>query len=209
MTNVRILIADDHPLLLQGLSDLVKSSDSFDVIGAYADGHQALTKIRLDQPDVVVLDLDMPVIGGMDILRTIHDHNWSVRSIFLSASMTGRQIAEATSLGVWGLVLKDFATQDLLTCLHEVAAGRRWLPESLLAKARIERQADAGTILSRLTPRETEIAELVAQGLSNRAIAEKLGGAEGTVSIHLHNIYQKLDIGSRAKLAALLVKGNA
>lgn len=203
----RVVIADDHPLLLQALSELVESSGSFDVIEASSNGHCALARIRADQPDIAILDLDMPVIGGMDILRAVHENNWTVRVIFLSASMTSTEIANAIKLGVWGLVLKDYATEELLNCLQEVATGNRWLPEQLIAKSSEAEYAEASLSLSMLTPRETAIAELVAQGYSNRGIAEKLGGAEGTVSIHLHNIYRKLDIGSRAKLAALLVRG--
>lgn len=203
---VNVLVADDHPILLQGLSDLIKSAGRFAVAEATTSGHRALAQIRRSPPDIAVLDLAMPGIGGMDILRTIYDHNLPVRAIFLSASISAPEIRAALGYGVWGLVLKDHATDDLLNCLSEVADGRKWLPPPLVAKAGEDGTAGTAHLLSTLTQRETEIAQLVARGLSNRAIAEAVGSAEGTVSIHLHNIYRKLDIGSRTMLAALLIK---
>lgn len=202
----RVVVADDHPLLLEALAALLRGSGGFDVVEATSSGHRALKLVGTLQPDIAVLDVSMPDIGGMDILRAAAGNRWPVKIVFLSATMTGKQIAEAMELGVRGIMLKESATDDLLHCLVRVAGGHTWIPEELVARAEQDNSKDTASLIDALTRREREIAELVCQGLSNRAIAGQLGSAEGTVSIHLHNIYRKLSISSRTSLAALLVQ---
>lgn len=202
-----VLIADDHPLLLQALAELVRSAGAFEIVEASPDGLQALEKIGSHQPDIAILDLVMPNLTGLDVLRNVTERQWPVRVILLTASISPQHIEEAMRWGVWGIVLKDAATEDLIECLIEVADGNKWLPEKIVRQigAVVDEQPTA-SLAACLTQRELEIAHLVAQGLSNRHIAEKVASAEGTVSIHLHNIYRKLDINSRARLAALVAR---
>lgn len=202
----RVIVADDHPLLLHGLADMLRNSGLFDLVEATGSGTRALALVQSLQPDIAVLDVSMPDIGGMAILRAVHMNRWPVRVVFLSATLSSKQISDAIDLGVWGLLLKDYATDSLLDCLKQVLAGNKWLPDDLVAKARRDDRADDAMKLAALTPREREITELVCRGLSNRAIATELGSSEGTVGIHLHNIYGKLDISSRTMLAALNVR---
>lgn len=202
----RVLLADDHPLLLRGLADLLQATGEVDLVEATSSGTRALASIREKRPDIAVLDVSMPDVGGLAILRALREGGLPVRVIFLSATMTGRQIAEAIGLGVWGLLLKDYASDSLLDCLREVIAGRKWLPEELVSKARRGGGVDIGGEIASLTPREKEISALVCRGFSNKAIAGMVGSTEGTVSIHLHNIYRKLDISSRTTLATLFVQ---
>lgn len=202
----RVIVADDHPLLLHGLADMLRSAGLFDLVEATGSGTRALALVQSLQPDIAVLDVSMPDIGGMEILRAVHANRWPVRVIFLSATLSGKQISDAIDMGVWGLLLKDYATDSLLDCLNQVLAGKKWLPDDLVAKARGDHRSDNAMRLAALTPREREITELVCRGLSNRAIATELGSSEGTVGIHLHNIYGKLDISSRTMLAALNVR---
>ncbi|EQB15155.1 response regulator [Novosphingobium lindaniclasticum] len=202
----RVIVADDHPLLLRGLADLLQAMPQVDLVEATGSGTRALAVIRDRKPDVAVLDVSMPDVGGLAILRAIREAGLPVRVIFLSATMTGRQIAEAIGLGVWGLLLKDYASDSLLDCLREVIAGRKWLPEDLVTKARRGGGVDIRSDIAGLTPREKEISALVCRGFSNKAIAGMVGSTEGTVSIHLHNIYRKLDISSRTTLATLFVQ---
>lgn len=207
--SVRVLVADDHPLLLRGLADLLRATEGVDLVAATNSGARALNIVRDERPDIAILDVMMPDVGGMAILRTIHERALPVRVVFLTATMTGRQIAEAISLGVWGLLLKDYAANSLVDCLREVAAGRKWLPDELVSRIRRERDDDPARALTRLTPREREISELVCRGMSNKAIAATVGSTEGTVSIHLHNVYRKLGISSRTTLATLFVRHQA
>ena len=205
----RVIVADDHPLLLRGLADLLQAMPEVDLVEATGSGTRALAVVRDRKPDVAVLDVSMPDVGGLAILRAIREAGLPVRVIFLSATMTGRQIAEAIGLGVWGLLLKDYASDSLLDCLREVIAGRKWLPEDLVAKAKRGGGVDIRSDIAGLTPREKEISALVCRGFSNKAIAGLVGSTEGTVSIHLHNIYRKLDISSRTTLATLFVQYQA
>lgn len=207
-----VILADDHPLLLRGLQEMLATAADFEVLEATSSGNKALSLIRSLKPDLAVLDVSMPDIGGLDILRTIAEHRWPVKVIFLTATLTGRQIADAMAMGVSGILLKEYAPDALLECMRTVAAGNTWLPAEITAKV-VRRDAgdaaEAGAKLNLLTPREREIAGLICGGLSNRAIAEKLGTSDGTVGIHLHNIYRKLEIGNRTALAALHIQYEA
>ncbi len=209
VTKRTIVIADDHPLLLRGVEDMLRSVDAFEVIEASESGVQALETIRARMPDIALLDISMPDMSGMAILKVIREEKWPVRVVFLTATLSGRQVSDAIALGVRGLLLKDYASETLIDCMKEVAAGRRWFPDDLVAKARSEEGNAGPHDIGVLTPREREISELVSRGLTNRAIATELGSSEGTVSIHLHNIYRKLDISSRTALTALLVQYRA
>lgn len=205
----RVIVADDHPLLLRGLADLLQAMPEVHLVEATGSGTRALAVIRDRTPEVAVLDVSMPDVGGLAILRAIREAGLPVRVIFLSATMTGQQIAKAIGMGVWGLLLKDYASDSLLDCLREVIAGRKWLPEDLVAKAKRGGGVDIRSDIAGLTPREKEISALVCRGFSNKAIAGMVGSTEGTVSIHLHNIYRKLDISSRTTLATLFVQYQA
>ncbi|WP_022683015.1 response regulator [Sphingobium bisphenolivorans] len=202
-----LVLCDDHPLLLRGLCDLLELEPDFTIVGASTSGREALELLRGEGASIGVIDVSMPDLGGMDILKAVIDQRLGVPIIFLTATITGGQIAEALDLGVSGLLLKESAPEALITCLREVAAGRRWLPADLLAKAEVpapvlKDQADACAMLTR---RELEIAKLVCRGYSNKMIARELESSAGTVKIHLQNIYQKLQIANRTALASLIL----
>ena len=202
-----VVLCDDHPLLLRGLCDLLELEPDFPVVGASTSGREALGLLRSGAAEIGLLDVTMPEFGGMDILREVAASRLDVRIIFLTATITAAQISEALQLGVAGLLLKESAPEALISCLREVAAGRRWLPSELAAKAAISEggpkaQASAGAMLTR---REMEIARLVCRGYSNKMIARELESSAGTVKIHLQNIYQKLQIANRTALASLLM----
>ena len=163
--------------------------------------------LRTGAAEIGLVDVSMPDFGGMDILRAANDLRLDVRIVFLTATITAAQISEALHLGVSGLLLKESAPEALINCLREVAAGRRWLPPELAAKAessdaRPPAQTSASAALTR---REMEIARLVCRGYSNKMIARELESSAGTVKIHLQNIYQKLQIANRTALASLLM----
>lgn len=202
-----VIVSDDHPLLLRGLCDLLDLEPDFTVVGASTSGREALELLKGGKADIGVLDVLMPDFGGMDILRGVAEANLDVRIIFLTATMTGAQIAEALDLGVAGLLLKESAPDRMITCMREVAAGGRWLPPELVARAadRDLPPKEKPSVYAILTPREVEVAELVCRGYSNKMIARELGSSAGTIKIHLQNIYQKLQIANRTSLASLLL----
>lgn len=204
-----VVLADDHPLLLRGLQGLLNAAAEFDVLAATASGTQALSLICDLRPDLAVLDVSMPDTGGLEIQRAIVEKRLPVKVIFLAATLTDQQIADAISMGASGILLKEYAPEALLDCMRQVVGGEKWLPRELVARATSALSSSSPQKLNLLTARERDVAVLICGGLSNRAIAQKLGTTEGTISIHLHNIYRKLEITNRTTLAALHVQYTA
>lgn len=207
-----VVLADDHPLLLRGLRDIVAAEPDFSVVGVANDGQEALTLIQAIRPQLAVLDLAMPVLDGLKVLKAIsHDVSFP-RVVILTALISDQQVLEAVTSGVWGLLLKESAPETLVDCLRAVVMGKRQLPEAMVQRA-IARNAAIGSrqrkLNELLTARERDIAMLVCEGQPNSAIAEALGLSPGTVRIHLHNIYIKLDIRNRTSLAALVLNQGA
>lgn len=200
-----VILVDDHPLLLRGLQDLMSAAPEFEVIGASTNGAEAVSLICHLQPDIAVLDVAMPGTDGLEVLRATRNKRHT-RYIFLTATISGPQISDALKLGLSGILLKEHAPEELLNCMRKVADGGKWLPQELLSRA--SRTSDEAMLekLSLLTAREREITALICGGLSNRSIASRLGTSEGTIGIHLHNIFRKLDISNRTALAALHVQ---
>src|SRR3954468_17630391 len=189
----RVLLADDHPIVLGGLQALLRSEPGVEVVAAAPDGAIALELIRAHEPPMAVLDINMPRLSGLDVLEALEQDGLATRVVFLTGTASDEQIATAVERGAWGLLLKEHAPDTLTECLRTVAAGQRWLPGELVASAvrRAAERREKDVQLERvLTAREYEIAGLVAQGLSNKHIARRLTISEGTAKIHLNNVYQ-------------------
>lgn len=203
MRPIRVALADDHPIVLDGLEKLFSVVPEITVVARAHTADEALQVIRTQKPDVLLLDLIMPG-GGLELLRAVSTADLSTRIILLTAVADDSQLLEAIRNGAQGVVLKDMAPQLIIDAIREVHAGGQWLDKGLGARAlrrllsRDVEHAGAARLLSR---REREIVRLVAGGLRNRAIAERLEIGEGTVKVHLHNIYEKLDIANRVDLA--------
>ena len=201
---IRLLLADDHPIVLDGLEQLFRLEQDFDVVARCRDGEETLHALQVHRPDVLVLDVRMPRSDGLDVLRAIETEGLVTRVVLLTAALTEEQLVEALHLGVGGVVLKEMAPQLLVEAVREVHAGRRWLDKGSMDRALgrlLQKEEGSREVAEILTPRELEIVRMVARGLRNRAIAEKLSITEGTVKIHLHNIYQKISIDGRLELA--------
>jgi DNA-binding NarL/FixJ family response regulator len=203
---VRMVLVDDHPIVLNGLRILLASEPEIEIVAAAPDGVTALEMIRAHEPDIALLDINMPELTGLGVLDCIEADGLSTRVVFLSGTASDEQIATAVERGAWGLLLKESAPDTLIECLRAVASGQRWLPEALVASA-IRRAAErlkSDVQLQALTPRQHEIARLLAQGHTNKHIARALGIVEGTVKIHLSSIYEKLGVTNRTALAMLI-----
>ena len=203
---VRLVIADDHPIVLEGIAKVLEAETDFDVRAKCSSGTDALRAIREHRPDVAVLDIVMPDMSGVDALTRINSEGLDTKAVFLTANATDAHILALIEKGARGLLMKDTAIGELAFCIRKVAEGGRHFPNDLVAAA-IERETgrrSAGEQFERvLSAREREIALLVAEGLPNKEVARRLNLSEGTVRIHVHNIYQKTGIGSRAALTAL------
>jgi two-component system nitrate/nitrite response regulator NarL len=200
---IRLILADDHPIVLQGLQKLFGSHEEFDVISSCADGVRAIEAVRTHRPDVLVLDLKMPGKNGLDVLGALAAEGLDCRTVLLTAALDDNQAVDAVRLGAMGVVLKESSPEVLLECVRRVHRGERWLDHDTMSRAvgRVLLRESATREAARaLTPREIEMVQLVAQGLRNKVIADRLSISEGTVKIHLHNIYEKLGVDGRLEL---------
>jgi DNA-binding NarL/FixJ family response regulator len=200
-----VALADDHPLVLRGLAQLIATRPQFEIVATATDGNAAIDDIRRHAPDVAVLDVNMPKLSGLDVLRAAVAERLATRIVFLTASLTDERMLQAVTLGIYGIVLMDSAPVSLLDCLDQVVAGGRWLAADLVQSALMRETARRRTgrgPIEALTTREAEVMRLVTSGLSNKQVARQLALSEGTVKIHLHNVYRKLNLGSRTALTA-------
>ena len=200
---IRIALADDHPIVLQGLQQLFERHSDFEVVCCCTTGAAALIAVRSHRPDVLVLDLRMPEGSGLDVLRAIAAEKLECRIVLLTAAVSDDEVMEAVRLGAHGLILKESPPEALVDCVRRVFRGEQWLERGTLTRAfrrALDREAATRDAADALTPREIEIVRMVAQGLRNRAIAERLSISEGTVKVHLHNIYEKFAVDGRLEL---------
>jgi DNA-binding NarL/FixJ family response regulator len=199
---VRVVLADDHAIVLHGLESLFLANAGFRVMACCRDGQSALEAVRRGGVDVLVIDLRMPGLSGVDVQRAIVTEGLRCRTVVLTAAHTDTELIELVRLGTHGIVLKDSSPAALLDCVQRVHRGERTVPQALVDRVRLRQlqRTTTGVDGSALTLREREIVRLVALGRRNKAVAEALSITEGTVKIHLHNIYQKLDVEGRLEL---------
>jgi len=202
-----IIVADDHPAVLHGVVDFLRSNVDMKVLAACPDGAGAMYAIRKLKPNVAVLDMMMPGLTGLDTLTSIAAEGHATKVVFLTATATDAQLLRAVASGA-SVVLKDEALEQLVRCIRAVATGQRWLSSALIDAA-LERETGRSSMNLRLTQslttREREVTLSVAQGLSNKEVANQLSLCEGTVKIHLHNIYKKIGVTNRSALTGLAI----
>src|ERR1700726_3784994 len=208
---IRLFIADDHPIVRDGLKKLLLLEDDFEVVGEAGDGREVLDKVRELNPDVLLLDLRMPNLDGLGALQALQQVNPRTRVIVLTASEDKNEFVQAMKLGCSGIVLKQTAPDLIVKSIRKVHSGEIWL-DSLTTAAVMrhfstgQEQAGGGgggkgRERSPLSAREREIVALVAQGYKNKEMAEKMFISEQTVKNHLHNIFDKLGVSDRLELA--------
>lgn len=197
---IRLVLADDHRIILEGLEQLFRRERDFQVVATCTNGADALVAVRHHKPDVLVLDFQMPHGDGLSTLKSVRaDTRLTTRVVLLTATMDEDDVLDAMQAGVHGLVLKESAAVNLVNCVRRVAAGHRVLDESMVNRA-LDRMAQRQDMNNTLSARETEIVKMVAAGLRNKEIAGKLAIGEGTVKSHLHTIYEKLGVHGRVEL---------
>ena len=204
MRCVSVVIADRHPVVLQGLSNVLDAEQGFTIVARCSDGASCLDAIQAFEPDIVILDLYMPDMSGLEILIRANADGRSTRLVFFTSSVEDRDLTALATAGAYGVILKDQEPEILVQTLRLVAAGQRLLPlhycEEAISRAETV-MTEKGFAL--LTERERQIMQLVSEGLSNKEVGRRLNVTEGTIKVHLHHIFQKLDISNRTSLAAL------
>jgi len=209
LSQIRLLVVDDHPLVLRAVSALFGTEDDLLVVASCTGGEEAVSEAVRVCPDIVITDLKLPDLDGISVLRRLKDAGVPAMVMFLAAHMDDSDALEAVRLGARGIVFKDEAPENLVRAVRAVARGERWLPVFLLDRvldAAFRRETGQRTLRSALTNREIEVTRLVGRGLSNKQIAGELGVTEGTVKLHLHNVFRKLDVSSRIQ-AVLAARG--
>ena len=199
---IRLVIADDHPIVLGGLMHVFANEADLEIVATARNGDEALAAVHQFQPDVLVLDLRMPVKDGLAVLREMKCGPTGVRVVVLTAE-NSEDAVEAVRLGAQGIVLKHMASRLLVQCIRDVYTGGQWFEKSVAARAinTLLEKADALRSQStRLTGRQLEIARMVVEGLPSKVIARKLAISEGTAKLHLHHIYERLGIDGRMAL---------
>jgi DNA-binding NarL/FixJ family response regulator len=201
---IRIILADDHRIVLEGLAQLLSLESDIDVLLRCTNGDEALAAVQRARPDVLVADVKMPGLNGLELLQCLVDENSPTRVVLLTAHVTDDEVLTALRLGVGGIILKEAASRALVQCVRTVAGGEQWLDQRTVQMSldrMLRREAGSAKAARVLTKRELEIVRMVATGLRNRQIAEKLTISEGTVKMHLHSIYEKLAISGRLELS--------
>jgi DNA-binding NarL/FixJ family response regulator len=208
---VRVLLADDHPILRAGLRKLLESEPGFVVAGEVGDGRAAIDLARTVPADLMLLDLAMPTVGGLDVLRELSKQESSLRVVVLTASIDPEQVTAVLKLGARGVLMKSAATELLFTCARRVMAGEYWVGSETMAGLVQALGADAPRdrlLPFGLTARELEVLALVADGAPNREIADRLGISEQTVKHHLTRIFDKTGQSSRVELVLFAQRHN-
>ena len=195
----RILLADDHPMIRTAIEVLLRDT-GFELAGTAATGAEALSIVGGIDPDILLVDLEMPEVGGMEVIRKLRAGAGALRIVILTAAIDDPSLMEAKALRVQGMVLKNSDPAYLLECLETVRAGRTWMDPEL--QGRVDRLAESfsGERVS-LAPRERQLIRYVRRGLRNREIAAELGVTEGTVKVYLHAVFEKLGVKNRTELA--------
>jgi DNA-binding NarL/FixJ family response regulator len=199
--SIRVLIADDHALTRSGIRRLLESEPDMEVAGEAADGLQVLAEAQDLGPQVILMDVRMPSMDGVEALRQLRAAHHDVRVLMLSAYGEDEEVFESLKAGASGYVLKDMAPQELVQVIRAVARGETLLAPGLTSKLvdRFGRLARGESVASALTARETEVLRALAHGLRNKEIARQLQVSERTVTFHLEHVYQKLQVSSRTE----------
>lgn len=193
----RIVLADDHPMIQAAVEAMLRGSD-YELAAKAGTGAEALQAIDEQDPEIVVLDIQMPEGTGLDVLRKIRSSGDNRKVVLLTASIDEAGFAESLKLSIDGVLLKTSDPALLIDCLDSVKAGDEWIDPLLNAEAA---RADNARDRSILSPRETDLVKLVRQGMRNRDIAEQLGITEGTVKVYLHSVFEKTGVANRTELA--------
>jgi DNA-binding NarL/FixJ family response regulator len=208
---IRILLADDHPVVRIGVRNMLKAEGNFDVVGEASDGDEAITQTLELLPDILLLDLYMPRLPGLEAMRAIMSGSPRVKIILLTATISTQQIIEALQIGARGIILKDALVDHLTTAITSVVGGDYWIGgkrvvnlvgalHELMQQAAVPERKTYG-----LTPRELEVVGCIVEGCSNRDVAKQFAISEETVKRHLSNIFDKTGVSTRLELALFAI----
>lgn len=207
---VKIMIADDHSLIREGLKNLLELDGDIQVIAEAEDGVDCLAKLKKCTPDVLLLDINMPRKNGLEVLQSLKNSRSKIKVLVLTVHNEVEYLMKAVDIGVDGYILKDSESAELKKAIFAVAEGKNYIQPSLipaLNSKMIEKNRDEGKIDS-LTKRELEVLKLLAVGMYNKEVAERLEISERTVKNHVSNIFKKLEVADRTQAAVFAIRNN-
>lgn len=209
MRRIRIVIADRHPIVLQGIRSVLLTQHDFAIVASCGDNASCVEAIRLLVPDIALVDVAMPDISRPDLLALANTAGQGTRVVFFAGTARDRELQRLAAGGACIVLMKDAKPEVLVATLRKVAPSQGLASRSPSTEGGSEEpRAGQGKSLTQLTDRERQIMRLVSEGLSNKEIGRRLSIADGTIKVHLHHIFQKLDISNRTVLAALAISQN-
>lgn len=205
---IRIVVADDHPVVRDGLVAILSTQADFAVIGEVGTGREVIERVKVSRPDVILLDLEMPELDGVEALRQLQADKVPVRAIVFTAFDSDERILSAVQAGASGYLLKGAPREEIFNAIRIVNAGGSLLQPVVASRLlrQVSRQQEQDMGAESLTPRETEVLAKLAQGLQNKEIASELVISERTVKFHVSSILGKLGAGNRTEAVALAVQ---
>src|SRR5512145_9214 len=208
---IRVLLVDDHTLFRSGIKSLLQRNDDFEVVDEAGDGLEGIKRARSLKPDVVLLDLHMPGVSGLEAVKVMAEEIPEVHVLMLTVSEDARDLMDALRAGASGYLLKNIETDTLIDAIRRAAQGDSVVSQQMTAKliqgVRASPKGEPAMLeRDRFSPRERDIMASLAQGESNKEIARKLDLAESTVKIHVQNIFKKLNMSSRVQVALYAVE---
>jgi DNA-binding NarL/FixJ family response regulator len=200
--NTTLVLADPHPVVLEGMKHGLAGEADFRILACAQNDEEALRVVRQFEPDILVLELALPKKGGLALIREMKRAGLVTAPVLFTA-IDGEDNLEAMRLGARGVVPKNMSIDLLARCIREVDAGRKWLEKGVAAHALetlLKREEGSRELHAMLTPREIAVARMVCEGMPNKTVAERLAITEGTVKLHLHSVYKKLELHGRLGL---------
>lgn len=207
---IKIMITDDHSMVREGLKNLLELDGDIEVISEAVDGVDCLEKLKTVTPDVLLLDINMPNKNGLEVLKSLKANKSKVKVLILTVHNEIEYLMKAVDIGINGYILKDAESAELKKAILSIVNGENYIQPSLiptLNSKMIERNKDEGKIES-LTKRELEVLKLLAVGMYNKEVAEKLNISERTVKNHVSNIFKKLEVTDRTQAAVFAIRNN-
>jgi len=205
MSDIRVLLADDHPIVRDGIRNLLTDSIGIEIIGEAEDGHQAYQQVIEKSPDVLLLDMELPGIHGVDLTKKLIEEGIKVKILALSSYSDKAFISEMLAMGASGYLIKDEVPKNIVDAIRGVAHGEQgWVSRevaAILSQIAVNQEPNHD-----LTDREEEVLKLVVQGKTNREIGYQLEISEKTVEKHLNNVFEKLSVRSRVEAAVYAVQ---
>lgn len=210
MEKINVMIADDHSLIREGLKQLLEFDGTIKVVGEASNGLECLDRLDVYNPDVLLLDINMPEMNGIEVLKKMKDRNLQIKVLILTVHNETDYLMKAVDIGVDGYILKDSESSELKKAINAVKNGENYIQPSLipvLNNQLVNRNTDKDKISS-LTNRELEVLVQVANGMFNKEIATNLNISERTVKNHISNIFKKIDVSDRTQAAVFAIKNN-